>query len=566
MNPLDMPEARALAEHHREVAGGRMRDWFDADPNRFARFSLRVGPILFDYSKHRVTDVTMRLLMAWAQARGVRERIEAMFAGASINASEGRPALHVALRRSEPGPFPNASFDVMPDVLAVRARVAAFATAVREGTLRSATGEAFTDVVNIGIGGSDLGPKMVTTALAPYAHPRLRTHFVSNVDPSDLSGTLRDLRPERTLVLVASKTFTTQETMANARAARAWVTRGLPVGADVGAHFAALSSDAAAVRAFGIDETRMFPFWDWVGGRTSLWGSVGASIVLSVGPENFERLLSGAEGIDRHFRSAPLERNAPVIMAMLGLWYQHYFGAHTHAILPYDQSLTHFPTYFQQGDMESNGKSVTVSGERVSFDTGPIVWGGAGTNAQHAFFQLLHQGTRLVPADFLAAAASHHPIGDQHEMLLANFFAQTEALMRGRDAREVDAELRAAGVEGARRAALVAARTFEGNRPTSSLLYPRLTPEVLGALIALYEHKIFVQGTMWGINSFDQWGVELGKVLAGRILAELKGDAPRGGHDASTNGLIDAWAAMRRSGPHVPMAREDHPGEDGGGE
>jgi glucose-6-phosphate isomerase len=552
-------EYEALRAHHALVRDVRMVDLFAAEPERFARWHLRAGPLLLDFSKHRATEETLRLLMALARARGVEGRIRAMFAGERINASEDRAVLHVALRRSEDGPFPSGSFDVMNDVRRVRGRVAAFAEAVRAGTLRGATGAAFTDVVNIGIGGSDLGPKMVVRALAPYASPRLRSHFVSNVDPSDLSGVLAGLVPERTLFLVASKTFTTQETMANAEAARRWLRSHLPAGADLGAHFAAASTNEAAVVAFGIDPARMFGFWDWVGGRYSLWSAVGASIVLAVGAENFTRLLSGAEAIDRHLLDAPLTRNAPVIMAMLGVWYQNFFGAQTHAILPYDQTLEHFAAYFQQGDMESNGKSVTSAGTPVNVDTGAVVWGGVGTNAQHAFFQLLHQGTRLVPADFLAAARSHAPLGHQHEMLFANYLAQTQALMRGRSA----AEVRAAHPDASE--ALVAARTFEGNRPSTSILYPLLTPEVVGALVALYEHKIFVQGVVWGINSFDQWGVELGKELASSIVPLLIGGGEGVGLDGSTRGLIAAFRAMRDSGPGAAVAGEDESGDERGG-
>jgi glucose-6-phosphate isomerase len=545
MSPTQLPAWSALREHQSEVARLHLRDLFAADPGRFDRFHARVGEILFDFSKNRVTEETMRLLFELARQAGLSDRIEGMFGGERINRSEDRAVLHTALRHQGEDPVLVDGHDVMPQVRRVLARMRDFSERVRDGRHRGATGAEITDVVNIGIGGSDLGPKMVTTALAPYAHARLRTHFVSNVDPTDLAGTLAPLDPATTLFLIASKTFTTQETMTNARSARAWLLRGGTDEAAVAKHFVALSTHREAVVEFGIDPDHMFPFWDWVGGRYSLWSAIGLSIMLGVGPDRFDELLRGAHDVDRHFRSTPFEANVPVIMALLGIWYHNFFGAETHAILPYDQLLLHFPSYFQQGDMESNGKSVTRDGARVATTTGPIVWGQPGTNGQHAFYQLLHQGTRLVPCDFLAAARPHHPLGDQHAILLSHFFAQTEALMRGRESDEVRAELRAAGVPEQRLEALVAAKTFEGNRPTNSFLYPQLTPGTLGALIALYEHKIFVQGVIWDVNSFDQMGVELGKVLAQAILVELGGDAPVTGHDASTNALIRAFKMLR---------------------
>ncbi|MFU8887747.1 MAG: glucose-6-phosphate isomerase [Trueperaceae bacterium] len=555
MNPTELPAWAALRDHHREVAPLHLRDLFAEDAGRFERLHAFAGEILFDYSKQRVTDETIALLVELARQAGVPAQVERMFAGERINRTEDRAVLHTALRHQGDEPVRVDGHDVMPEVRAVLARMRDFAERVRDGEHRGATGREITDVVNIGIGGSDLGPKMVTAALAPYGHERLRMHFVSNVDPSDLARTLAPLDPATTLFLVASKTFTTQETMANAQQARAWLLRALGdeatlaqtpvVRSPVRQHFAALSTHLEAVEAFGIDAERMFPFWDWVGGRYSLWSAIGLPIMLSIGPERFDELLRGAYEVDVHLRTTPLEHNVPVLMALLGIWYHDFFGVETHAILPYDQLLMHFASYFQQGDMESNGKSVTQEGRPVAAGTGPIVWGQPGTNGQHAFYQLLHQGTRLVPCDFLAAARSHHPLGDQHEILLSNFFAQTEALMRGRTADEVRAELAADGVSGERLELLTAARTFPGNRPTSSFLYPRLTPAVLGSLIALYEHKIFVQGVIWNVNSFDQWGVELGKVLAQAILPELAGDAPASGHDASTNGLIDAYKRMR---------------------
>jgi glucose-6-phosphate isomerase len=545
MSLTRLPAWIALRDHHAEIDRTHLRDLFAADPGRFDRFHARIGDVLFDYSKNRISGETLRLLFELARQVGLPERIEAMFRGERINRSEDRAVLHTALRHQGEDPVVVDGRDVMPEVRAVLARMRDFGERVRDGRHLGAGGAAITDVVNIGIGGSDLGPKMVTTALAPYAHARLRIHFVSNVDPTDLAATLAPLDPATTLFLVASKTFTTQETMTNARSARAWFLRGVPDEAAVAKHFAALSTNREAVVAFGIDPAHMFPFWDWVGGRYSLWSAIGLSIMLAIGPARFDELLAGAHGVDRHFRSTPLEANVPVIMALLGIWYHNFFGAETHAILPYDQSLLHFATYFQQGDMESNGKSVTRDGAPVATTTGPIVWGQPGTNGQHAFYQLLHQGTRLVPCDFLAAARPHHPLGEQHTILLSHYFAQTEALMRGRPADEVRAELGAGGVQGDRLEALVAAKTFAGNRPTNSFLYPQLTPAVLGALIALYEHKIFVQGVIWDVNSFDQMGVELGKTLAQAILPELADDAPVAGHDASTNGLINAYKAWR---------------------
>ncbi|HQN45215.1 MAG TPA: glucose-6-phosphate isomerase, partial [Anaerolineaceae bacterium] len=420
-----------------------------------------------------------------------------------------------------------------------------FSEVVRSGEWRGYTGKAITDIVNIGIGGSDLGPKMVCEALKPYARADLRVHFVSNVDSTDLVETLKQVSPETTLFLVASKTFTTQETMANAHSARQWFLNAAKDEAAIAKHFAAMSTNAAAVKQFGIDVDNMFEFWDWVGGRYSLWSAIGLSIALYLGMDRFEELLNGAHKVDVHFRTTPFESNVPVIMALLGVWYNNFFNAHSHAILPYDQYLVHFPAYFQQGDMESNGKSVDRQGAAVNYATGPIIWGQPGTNGQHAFYQLIHQGTQLIPCDFLAAAQSQNPLGEHHSILLSNFLAQTEALMRGKTADEVRKELSAGGTAGEQLELLVAAKTFEGNRPTNSLLYPQLTPEVLGMLIALYEHKIFTQGVIWNINPYDQMGVELGKQLAKKILPELTGAEQVNSHDSSTNGLINVIKAMR---------------------
>jgi glucose-6-phosphate isomerase len=453
--------------------------------------------------------------------------------------------LHVALRNRANRPIRVDGVDVMPAVNRVLAHMRAFSEAVRSGQWRGYTGKSITDVVNIGIGGSDLGPKMVCEALKPYGKPGLRVHFVSNVDSTDLVETLKLVDPETVLFLVASKTFTTQETMTNAQTAREWFLEAARDEAAIARHFAAMSTNTAAVTGFGIDPQNMFEFWDWVGGRYSLWSAIGLSIALYLGMDHFEALLDGAHAVDEHFRSAPFEQNGPVIMALLGIWYHNFFDAESHAILPYDQYLVHFAAYFQQGDMESNGKGVTRQGERIeSYTTGPVIWGQPGTNGQHAFYQLIHQGTRLIPCDFLAAAHSHNPRGDHHPILLSNYLAQTEALMKGKTTEEARAELADQGLSGAELEALAVHKTFPGNRPTNSFLYPKLTPAVLGALIALYEHKIFTQGAIWDVNSFDQWGVELGKQLARVILPELKSGGEISSHDSSTNGLIQAIKQM----------------------
>jgi glucose-6-phosphate isomerase len=537
---------QALEQHHKQVAGLHMRDLFAGDPDRFNRFTLRLGDLLLDYSKNRVTDDSLRLLHDLARASGMEVRRESMFAGARINVTENRPVLHVALRNRASRPVLVDGKDVMPEVNAALAHMRAFSDAVRGGTWTGYSGQRIRDVVNIGIGGSDLGPLMVTEALRPYGGPELTAHFVSNVDGSHIAETLKRLSPETTLFLIASKTFTTQETMANAQTARRWFLDAARLDAHVARHFVALSTNAREVTRFGIAPENMFVFWDWVGGRYSLWSSIGLAIALAVGFENFERLLDGAFEMDEHFRTAPLEENLPVTMALLGIWYNNFFGAASHAVLPYDQYLHRFPAYLQQGDMESNGKGTTVDGQPItSYQTGPIIWGEPGTNGQHAFYQLIHQGTKLIPCDFLAAVETHNPIGEHHKLLLANYFAQTEALMKGRTADEVRAELVAAGLSGAALEALVQHKVFTGNRPTNSLLYQKLDPRTLGKLIALYEHKIFVQGVIWQVNSFDQWGVELGKKLANAIIPELDVPAPVSSHDSSTNGLINEWKKRR---------------------
>jgi len=539
------PAWKALLTHRQDMVHARMRDLFAADARRFENFSLRVGDILLDYSKNIMTSETMRLLLDLARQQGLEARREAMFNGEKINVTEGRAVLHVALRnRSDRAMYVDGR-DVMPDVRRVLEQMRRFVEGVHSGRWTGWTGRTITDVVNIGIGGSDLGPLMVTQALGHYHAPGIRAHFVSNVDATHLAETLKDLDPQTTLFIVASKTFTTQETLANANSAKAWLLQAAGDESVVARHFVALSTNAEAVRDFGIDPHNMFEFWDWVGGRYSLWSAIGLPIALATGFDNFERLLAGAQAMDEHFRNAPLERNMPVLLALVGIWNADFLDAATLAILPYDQYLARFPAYLQQGDMESNGKRVTMDGQAVDYQTGPIVWGEPGTNGQHAFYQLIHQGTRLVPCDFLAPARPLNPMADHHEKLLANFFAQTEALMKGKTEAEARAEMEQAGKSPEEINRLLPHRVFPGNRPSNSILYRELTPETLGSLIALYEHKIFCQGAIWRINSFDQWGVELGKQLAGAILPELKGDAAVTGHDSSTNGLINAYKEMR---------------------
>jgi glucose-6-phosphate isomerase len=548
VNIAESPIWEQLVQHQRATEPLLMRDLFAKDPERFARFSLRLDDLLLDYSKNRVTDETMTLLRALARAAGVEAMRDRMFAGEPINLTEGRAVLHVALRNRARRPIFVDGKDVMPDVEAALAHMKSFSEAVRGGAWTGYTGKPIRAVVNIGIGGSDLGPVMVTQALRPYARPdgELALHFVSNVDGSHIAEALKRVDPETTLFLVASKTFTTQETMTNAHTARGWFLERAKDDRHVAKHFAALSTNTQAVSAFGIDPANMFVFWDWVGGRYSLWSSIGLSIALAIGFERFEELLEGAFGMDEHFRTAPLEQNLPVTLALLGVWYNNFYGAATHAILPYDQYLSRFPAYFQQGDMESNGKGVARDGRRVDCQTGPVIWGEPGTNGQHAFYQLIHQGTKLVPCDFLAAVETHNPLGRHHELLLANFFAQPEALMRGLDETEARQELTAQGLPAERLDALLPHKVFPGNRPTSSLLYQKLDPRTLGRLIALYEHKIFVQGVIWSVNSFDQWGVELGKKLAGAIIPELEAPGEIATHDSSTRGLINEYKRRRR--------------------
>ncbi len=529
---------RALAAHRRTMAPRHMRDLFAADSQRFSRFSGRLGDLLVDYSKHRITAETLSLLIDLAEAAGVPRWTERMFAGEPINATEGRPVLHTALRNRAGTPVRVDGADVMARVDAELARMGTFAEAVRAGDWRGHGGEPIRAVVNIGIGGSDLGPRMAVAALAADRHPDLDIRFVANVEPSDLAAALAGLDPGRTLIVVASKTFSTAETMANADAARAWLCAALGDPAALSRHLVAVTARPAAARAFGVAQANIFEFWDWVGGRYSLWSAVGLPVALAVGRENFIRLLEGAHKADLHFRQTPLKQNLPVILAMLGVWYIDFLDAPMHAVLPYDERLRFLPAYLQQADMESNGKSVGRDGRAVEMKTAPIVWGGTGTNSQHAFFQLLHQGTHLAPADFIIAARGDPPGDERHQMLMANFIAQSAALMRGRTAAEVEQELAAAGMDAEVAAKQVAHRVCPGDRPSTSIMFPRLDAFTLGSLIALYEHKIFVQGVVWGLSSFDQFGVELGKRMASGVLDEIRGHEGAGDFDSSTVGLL----------------------------
>ena len=544
------PTWAALKEERRAWNALHLRDLFKKDKQRFNRYSVALDDeLLLDYSKNLIRPQTLKLLLTLAKEAGVENLRDAMFAGEKINLTENRAVLHTALRNQSTAPVIVDGADVMPDVRAVLARMRVFADRIRTGqwkgyAAKGKAGKAITDVVNIGIGGSDLGPVMACQALKPYGG-NVKVHFVSNVDPSHLHDTLEDLDPATTLFIVASKTFTTQETLLNAQAARAWLLQSTKNEAAVAKHFVAVSTNEDAVKAFGIDPANMFGFWDWVGGRYSLWSAIGLPIALSIGMDEFEELLAGAHDMDMHFREVPLANNMPVVLALLGLWYNNFWDAQAYAVLPYEQRLSRFPAYLQQLDMESNGKAVNRAGKTLKSSTGPIVFGEPGTNGQHAFYQLIHQGTKLIPCDFLAGRESHNDlIGkdglSQHTVLLSNFLAQTEALMRGKTAKEVEAELSASGMSKAEIKALAPHKVFPGNRPTNSIVYRRLTPRTLGRLIALYEHKVFVQGALWGINSYDQWGVELGKQLAKVILPELTSLARAGhtGHDASTDGLI----------------------------
>lgn len=533
-----------LEEYHFSFEDTHLKELFAADPDRFQKFSKKFEDILVDYSKNLVDDEILQSLVDLASECGLKEATESMFTGQKINATEDRAVLHTALRNRSNSPIIVDGEDVMPEVNEVLAQMKEFSEKVISGEWKGYSGNAITDIVNIGIGGSDLGPLMVTEALRPYKN-HLNLHFVSNVDGTHIIETLKKVNPETTLFIVASKTFTTQETMTNAITARDWFLETAKDDAFVKFHFVAVSTNAKAVSAFGIDTKNMFRFWDWVGGRYSLWSAIGLSIVLGIGYENYIELLDGAHAMDNHFRNEDFSKNIPVILALIGIWYNNFYGAETEAILPYDQYLHRFSAYFQQGNMESNGKYVDRNGEQVDYQTGPIIWGEPGTNGQHAFYQLIHQGTKMIPCDFIAAAINHNKVGDHHPKLLANFFAQTEAMMVGKTAAQVEVELKAAGKSEAEIAELLPFKVFLGNIPTNSILVKKLTPRVLGSLIAMYEHKIFVQGIIWNIYSFDQWGVELGKQLANAILPELQSNALVIGHDSSTNGLINAYKAMR---------------------
>ncbi|UTV27520.1 glucose-6-phosphate isomerase [Photobacterium atrarenae] len=545
INPTHTQAWQALTAHFEEAQDLQLSELFANDSERFAKFSAQFGTdILLDYSKNLITEETMTKLLALAEQTELKSAIGELFSGEKINRTEERAVLHSALRNRSNTPVMVDGEDVMPKVNAVLEKMKHFTARIVDGEWQGYTGKEITDVVNIGIGGSDLGPYMVTEALMPYK-TRLNMHFVSNVDGTHIAETLKGLNPETTLFLIASKTFTTQETMTNAHSARDWFLATAGDQAHVAKHFAALSTNADAVAAFGIDTENMFEFWDWVGGRYSLWSAIGLSISLAVGFDNFIALLDGAHAMDQHFAEAPLAENLPVILALIGIWYNNFHGAESEAILPYDQYLHRFAAYFQQGNMESNGKSVDRGGNPIDYQTGPIIWGEPGTNGQHAFYQLIHQGTKLIPCDFIAPAISHNPLSDHHPKLMANFFAQTEALAFGKTQAQVEAEFLAAGKSLEEVKELVPFKVFDGNRPTNSILVKQVTPSVLGSLIAMYEHKIFTQGVIWNIFSFDQWGVELGKQLANNILPELTNEAQISSHDSSTNGLINTFKQWR---------------------
>ncbi len=545
INPTQTAAWQALQKHFDEMKNVTIADLFAKDGDRFSKFSATFDDqMLVDYSKNRITEETLAKLQDLAKECDLAGAIKSMFSGEKINRTENRAVLHVALRNRSNTPILVDGKDVMPEVNAVLEKMKTFSEAIISGEWKGYTGKAITDVVNIGIGGSDLGPYMVTEALRPYKN-HLNMHFVSNVDGTHIAEVLKKVNPETTLFLVASKTFTTQETMTNAHSARNWFLKAAGDEKHVAKHFAALSTNAKAVGEFGIDTANMFEFWDWVGGRYSLWSAIGLSIVLSIGFDNFVELLSGAHAMDKHFSTTPAEKNLPVLLALIGIWYNNFFGAETEAILPYDQYMHRFAAYFQQGNMESNGKYVDRNGKVVDYQTGPIIWGEPGTNGQHAFYQLIHQGTKMVPCDFIAPAITHNPLSDHHQKLLSNFFAQTEALAFGKSREVVEQEYRDQGKDPATLDYVVPFKVFEGNRPTNSILLREITPFSLGALIALYEHKIFTQGVILNIFTFDQWGVELGKQLANRILPELKDDKEISSHDSSTNGLINRYKAWR---------------------
>ena len=543
INPLETKAWKKLEAHYQQMKTVHLRELFAQDPDRFTSFSNCIEDIVIDYSKNIITKETVSLLLELAEEARLPEAIEAMFKGEKINQTENRAVWHVALRNCFDHPMVMDGKDVMPDVQRVLAQMKTTCEQIHSGTWKGYTGKKITQIVNIGIGGSDLGPVMVTEALRPYWVEGMEVFFVSNVDGTHIAETLKKVKPEEALFLIASKTFTTQETMTNAHTARNWFLQHAKEEAHIARHFAALSTNEKEVVKFGIDKANMFEFWDWVGGRYSLWSAIGLSIALTIGYDHFDALLRGAYTVDEHFRTTSLDKNIPVTLALIGIWYTNFFNAESEAILPYDQYMHRFAAYFQQGNMESNGKYVDRNGKKVRYQTGPIIWGEPGTNGQHAFYQLIHQGTRLIPCDFIAPAVSHNPIGDHHQKLMSNYFAQTEALMNGKTAEEVEAEL--ASMPEEKRSALLPFKVFEGNRPTNSILVKKITPFTLGGLIAIYEHKIFTQGVIWNIFSFDQWGVELGKQLASKILPELETNEKVHSHDSSTNGLINAYKSMK---------------------
>ena len=543
-NPTETQAWVSLQQHYLEMQATTMRDLFEEDPSRFEKLHLTFSDILVDFSKNIMTTDTLAILKRLAEETELPDAIQAMFNGEKINQTEARAVWHVALRNQSGRAMVLDGQDVMPDVNRVLDQIRNFSDGLLSGAWKGYSGKEITDIVNIGIGGSDLGPLMVCEALRPY-HRHIRPHFVSNVDGTHLAETLKRVNPETTLFIIASKTFTTQETMTNAESAKRWFLEATGGRGDVARHFVAVSTNSKAVTAFGIAPENMFVFWDWVGGRYSLWSAIGLPIACTIGFERFQELLRGAFDMDEHFRTQPLDKNIPVVLGLLGIWYTNFFGATSEAILPYDQYMHRFAAYFQQGNMESNGKSVDRNGHPVDYPTGPVIWGEPGTNGQHAFYQLIHQGTHLIPCDFLAPIVSHNAVADHHEKLLSNFFAQTEALMKGKTAEEVEAELRAAGMDKDALGFHVPYRVFAGNKPTNSILFLQLTPRVLGSLIAMYEHKIFVQGVIWNIFSFDQWGVELGKVLAKKILPELTSVGEVTTHDSSTNGLINYFKRLK---------------------
>lgn len=545
VNPTNTPAWKALIAHQSDMQKVQMKDLFKQDSKRFENMSIQLGDILFDYSKNIITEETLEKLLLLADDCKVEAAREAMFAGEKINETEDRAVMHTALRSFTDKPIKIDGEDIMHEIRETRQKMKSFCEKIHSGEWKGYSGKKIKNIINIGIGGSDLGPVMVTEALKPYWVEGIHAHFVSNVDGTQIVETLKNLNPEETLFLIASKTFTTQETMTNAHTARDWFLESAKDEKLVAKHFVALSTNEEGVKGFGIAPENMFVFWDWVGGRYSLWSSIGLSIALTIGYDNFEKLLKGAESTDHHFESTDFKENVPVIMALIGLWYTNFFGSETEAILPYDQYMHRFPAYFQQGNMESNGKHSDRNGNDVTYSTGPVVWGEPGTNGQHAFYQLIHQGTHLIPCDFIAPAISHNPVGKHHPILVSNFFAQTEALMNGKDENQVSAELKRLGMDKERIEQLTPFKVFTGNKPTNSFLIKEITPFSLGSLIALYEHKIFVQGVIWNIFSFDQWGVELGKELAQKVLPELENDSKIESHDASTNGLINTYKNWR---------------------